>query len=96
MAVPWGLLTFVIGLAYGWFTPGRQNKMKLLKTGLLIGIVIAVLLALIGYAANVNPLGLGTGVVELVIATVVLVLLFVLGVWVGDLIEGATKKKRTA
>lgn len=92
MAVPWGLVTFIIGIAYGLLKPGRQQKGQLFKTGLLIGVVLAVVFALLGYAVGANPIGIGAGFVGLVIAAVVLSLLFVLGVWIGDLIEGRPKR----
>lgn len=87
----WGLLTFVIGLLYGWLSPGRQNKGQMFKTGLLIGIVLALVLGLIGYVANSNPVGFGTGMLGIFLSVLILTLVFVLGVWIGDLIEGASR-----
>jgi hypothetical protein len=89
MAIPWGLVVFLIGIAYGYFTPGRQSKMAILKKGILWGLVIAIVFAAIGYFTGVDPLGLAvSGIVSFVIAFIVLTLLFILGVWIGDLIEG--------
>ena len=88
MAVPWGLVTFVIGFVYGFFTPGRQNKARLFKTGLLWGVIIAVVLAVLGYFANAPTLGIGFGFVGIILEAIVLTLLFILGVWLGDLLEG--------
>lgn len=88
MAVPWGLLVFVIGFAYGFFTPGRQNKGHILKMGILWGIVIAIVLAVLGYFTSVPALGLGGGFIGIIIEAIVLTLLFVLGVWLGDMLEG--------
>ena len=90
----WGLITFLIGLVYGWASPGRQDKSSLLKTGFLIGVVLALVLALIGYATGAPALGIG-GVVGIIISVLVITLLFVLGVWLGDLIEGR-KQRRVA
>lgn len=83
-----GWLAFFGGIAYGYFSPGRQDLKTILMKGLLYGIVVAIVLALIGYFLNYNPLGFGgTGVVGLIISVVVIVLLFVLGAWIGDWLE---------
>ncbi len=89
MAIPWGLVIFLVGVAYGWLSPGRQDKSRLFWTGLVWGLIIAVVVALLGFFFNVNPLGLAdVGFLSLLVAFVVLTLVFILGVWVGDLIEG--------
>lgn len=95
MSLPWGLIVFGVGIVYGWLTPGRQDKMRLMKTGVLIGLALAVVFSILGYVLDANPLGFGTGFLAILLGAVVLTLLFVLGVWVGDLIEG-TRRKRTA
>jgi cation transporter-like permease len=91
MAVPWGLLTFVIGLLYGALKRGRQDKSSLFLQGLVIGIVLAIVLIIIGVVTNSPALGFG-GALGILIAAVVLSLLFVLGVWIGDLITGARRQ----
>lgn len=88
MAVPWGLIIFVVGVLYGWLTPGRQNKARMFVTGLIIGGVAALLLALVGAFLGQNPLGLGTDLWEFLLAFLVVTVVFVVGVWVGDFIEG--------
>lgn len=95
MGVPWGLVTIVVGILYGWLSPGRQQRMQLFKTGLLIGVVLGLALALLGYFYGANPLGLGVGFLDILISVVVLTLLFILGTWIGDLLERATKRGRS-
>ena len=91
----WGLITFLIGLVYGWASPGRQDKSQILKTGFLIGLVLAVVLALIGFATGSYALGVTStlGFLGLVIDVLVLTLLFILGVWIGDMIEGRRQRR---
>lgn len=85
----WGLLVFLIGIAYGWMSPGKQDKSTLFKKGLLYGLVVAIVVSLLGFFFNSNPLGLGdNGFVGILISAVVLTLAFILGVWIGDMIEG--------
>ena len=91
MALPWGLLTFVIGILYGALARGRQDKGALFKQGLLIGLVLALVLVLVGWATGAPALGFGGGL-WIVVAAIVLSLLFILGVWIGDLITGARRQ----
>ena len=91
--IPWGLVAFLVGLAYGAFARGKQDKSQLFKTGLLIGLVVAVILVIIGVVTGAPALGLGGGLMA-VLTALILAALFVLGVWLGDLITGA--RRRTA
>jgi len=83
----WGLIVFLVGALYGYMTPGRQDKMDLFWKGTVIGVVLAVVFALLGAASGYNALGFGGGV-GLFLTVVVLTVLFVIGAWVGDLLEG--------
>lgn len=91
MAVPWGLLTFVIGILYGALARGRQDKSQLFKQGLVIGLVLALVLVLIGFFVGAPALGFG-GALGIIVGAIVLSLLFILGVWIGDLITGARRQ----
>lgn len=89
MALPWGLIVFLVGIAYGWLSPGRQDKSHIFKMGLVWGLLIALIVAVLGYFFGVNALGLAdNGFVSNLIAFVVLTVVFIVGVWLGDLIEG--------
>jgi hypothetical protein len=85
----WGLLIFVIGIAYGFFSHGRQDKGQLFKTGLLIGLVLAIVFGLLG---GLTGLGLPGGFLGIFISALILTILFVVGVWIGDLIEGPSRR----
>lgn len=100
--VPWGLVIFLVGIAFGYFSPGRQDKSQLFKKGLLWGLLIAVVVAVLGALFGANPLGLAdVGFLGILIAAVVLTLVFILGVWVGDWFDsrrsvtGRTALRRT-
>lgn len=85
----WGLLVFLIGIAYGWMSPGKQDKSTLFKKGLLWGLIIAIVVSLLGFFFNANPLGLAdNGFLGILISAIVLTLAFIVGVWIGDMIEG--------
>lgn len=84
----WGILAFVVGILYGWLKPGTQDKSKMLLHGLVIGLVVGFVLAVLGVIAfGSNPIGLGSGFLGVVLGALLVTMLFVLGVWIGDLIE---------
>lgn len=91
----WGLAIFLVGLIYGWLSPGRQDKGRLFRNGLMIGLVLALVLALIGWLGGVNPIGIAglSGALGVIVDVVILTLLFILGAWIGDLIEGGTRRR---
>jgi CDP-diglyceride synthetase len=91
----WGLLIFLVGLLYGWMTPGQQDKGRLLWNGFLMGIVIALALSLLGAALGSQPLPLGEGIVGIVLTVLILTVVFVAGAWLGDVIEGAVNRHDT-
>ena len=91
----WGLLALVIGVLYGWLKPGHQDKSQLLVRGLVIGLVVGLVLALLGFAIGSNPVYVGSGVLGIILGVIIISLLFVLGVWLGDLIEGTKSRRST-
>lgn len=94
VAVPWGVVAFVLGLLYGWLASGRHGRQRLLRRGLLIGAAVALLLVAVGWQAGWPALGRG-GALASVWSALVMGLLFVLGVWIGDLIDGAVRRSRS-
>ncbi|HEX2066486.1 MAG TPA: hypothetical protein VHI93_06710 [Candidatus Thermoplasmatota archaeon] len=95
MNVPWGLIVIVIGFAYGAMKAGRQDKSRLFLRGLLIGVVVAVVLVLLSALTKVPVLQIAgvAGAVGIVVTAIVLSLLFILGVWLGDLVTGARRRR---
>ena len=89
----WGIVALLIGLAYGYLSPGKEDKMRLLRNGFFIGVALALVFALIGYLTGSYPLGIG-GMVGIVVSVLVVTLMFILGVWLGDLIEGRKERGR--
>lgn len=90
----WGLLAFFVGILYGWLKTGAQDKSQILVRGLIIGLAVGILLALVGILGfGSSPVGFGSGFLGVVFSIVIITLLFILGVWIGDLLEG--KPRRT-
>lgn len=92
----WGLLALLAGVLYGWLKPGAQDKSQLFVRGLVFGLIVGVVLALFGYAIGSNPIYFGSGFLALILGVTIITLLFILGVWLGDLLEGRPKKRAAA
>ena len=91
-----GWLAFFGGIAYGYFSPGRSDLKTMLKKGLIYGLIIAVVLAVIGILLNFSILGFGDSFIANIVGAVVVVLLFVAGVWIGDWLEHRKEGKTAA
>ena len=89
----WGILAFLFGFLYGWISPGRQSKSRLFINGLWIGLIVALVLFFIGLVTGAPALGFGGGIYTF-LTIVVLTLLFILGAWLGDLVEGGMRRSR--
>ena len=86
----WGILIpLLIGVAVGYFSPGRQDKSRLFVRGAIWAVVVAAVLVLLANVFGMNPLGYGDlGFVGLTISFIVSILVFLVGVWIGDMVEG--------
>jgi fatty acid desaturase len=90
----WGIITFLFGFLYGWISPGRQSKSALMMNGLWIGLIVALVFLFIGLFANAPALGLGGGF-GIFVTIVLLTLVFILGAWLGDLVETGFQRRRS-
>jgi len=89
------LLILVIGVAFGYLRKGKEDFWGLLKTGAIIDIVLAVIFGIIVFFFAPVDLGLGLGLmggIGLFIAIVLYVIIFLVGAFVGDWLEGMQKK----
>jgi 4-hydroxybenzoate polyprenyltransferase len=53
------LLILIIGIAFGYLRKGKEDFRGLLKTGAIIGIVLAVLFGLVAFLFAPGAIGLG-------------------------------------
>lgn len=91
-------LSFVIGIIYGYANPGRENRGRLLRNGLLIGIVLGIIFVGLGMLMGSGLLVLGVVSVfaAIFIEILILTVLFILGTWIGDWLERRSKAVRVA
>lgn len=92
----WGILIpLLVGIAVGYFSPGHQDKSRLFTRGALWAVVIAAVVVVIGWVTNTDPMtltGLGNGFFSLVLSFIVALVVFLVGVWLGDLFEGRSRR----
>jgi hypothetical protein len=97
MAYWFELLIIVIGIIFGYVRPGKENKWILLKNGIIIGIILGIIFALLALVLapviGVFSLLVGLGGIAIFIEIIILTVLFIIGTFVGDFIEGALKGK---
>lgn len=88
-------LTFVIGIIYGYVSPGRENRSALLRKGLIIGIVLGIILVILGSFVGGTILTLSAAAVGVAtfIEVVILTVLFIIGTWIGDWLEGRSRSR---
>ena len=89
------LLVLIIGIAYGFLHKGKEDKMGLLKTGALIGIVLGIIFGLLAMFVAPGTIGLGLGLlgaIGIFIGIVILAIIFIVGVFIGDYLEGVIRK----
>ncbi len=98
MAFELEMLTIGAGVIYGYLKPGREDRVALLKNGLIIGIVLGIVVLVFGMLVDKGIL-LYSGVAAMIgivgmfvfIMVVILAVLFILGTFIGDWLEEKMK-----
>lgn len=89
------LLNLVIGIVFGFFHRGREDYTGLLKSGALAGILLGIIFVL---AAQYLLPGSTTidvgflGIFGIFVEILIFVIIFILGAFIGDRVEGLRKK----
>ena len=83
------LLSFLLGVIYGFINPGKEDRWNIIKKSLAIGVVLGLLLGLI-VAVLLPPVGIifaGFTVIGVILFVLYFTVLFVIGTIVGDILE---------
>jgi hypothetical protein len=92
------LLNFIIGIAFGFFHRGKEDFMGILRNGAIAGLVLGIAFVLISRVFVLGGLSLGLGflgIFDIFIIIIIYVIIFMVGAFIGDKLEGLRKKKRT-
>jgi hypothetical protein len=90
------ILTFILGIIYGYTGPSKEELGTLLRNGLLIGIGLGIIFVVVGLLVSPGLLVLGAWTVSAVmifLEVVILTVLFIIGAWIGDWFEGRSRSK---
>jgi hypothetical protein len=89
------LLNFIIGISFGFFHRGKEDFNGILRNSAIVGIVLGIILVLaskyllpVGITNDVDFLG----VFGIFITILIFVIIFILGAFIGDWLEGVLKK----
>ncbi|MFY9800886.1 MAG: hypothetical protein WAK10_06530 [Methanoregula sp.] len=89
------LLNFIIGIAFGFFHPGKEDLIGLLKNGAIIGIVLGIIFVLVSMFIVPGSISVGfdfLGVFGIFIEIMIFVIIFIVGAFIGDWLENILKK----
>lgn len=80
--------TIAAGAVYGYLKPGKEDRMDLLKKGVLIGVILGLILTGLGVLVDIKFLLVSSVVGIVVFAEVmILAILFIIGTFIGDWLE---------
>jgi uncharacterized membrane protein len=89
------LLNLILGIAFGFFHKGKEDYYSLLKNGVVIGLVLGIIFVLAarylvpgGRSPGIGDFGTAGFFIEIFIFLVI----FILGAFIGDWLEGVFKK----
>ncbi len=85
------LLVFIVGVIYGYISPGKEDKMKLLKKGLKIGVITGIIFGLLGFFMG-GFLFFGATLIGFIIVIAIYTIIFIAGTIIGDFLESKIKK----
>jgi hypothetical protein len=89
------ILNLILGIIFGFFHRGKEDYTRLLKNGVIAGLVLGIIFVLAaqylvpgGMSIDIGFLGVPGIFIEIIIFLVI----FILGAFIGDKLEGLKKK----
>ena len=87
------IFAFLIGLVYAFVRSGKENRSRLFRNGVIIGIILALILVGLGVLTGGTVLLIGAVVgIYVLFEIVILTILFIVGTYIGDWLELKGKK----
>ena len=89
------LLNFIIGISFGFFHRGKEDFNGILRNSAIVGIVLGIIFVLAAKyllpADIINEVDF-LGVFGIFITILIFVIIFIVGAFIGDWLEGVIKK----
>ena len=89
------LLDLIIGIVFGFVHKGKEDYGGLLRNSAICGLVIGIIFVLLSafiFPGTTSLIGGAFGVFSIFVVIIVYVIIFIVGAFIGDLIEGRLKK----
>ena len=84
------LLNLILGIVFGFIHHGKEDYIGLLKNGALAGVLLGIIFVL---AARYLSIDFGfPGILGIIFEIFIFLIIFILGTFIGDKIEGIRKK----
>ena len=84
------ILTFLLGIIYGYSRKGKEDLLGILKAALKVSIILGIILAIASFLILPHPAVLflaGVGFFAILFVILYFVVIFLIGVVIGDLLE---------
>ena len=89
------LLNFIIGISFGFFHRGKEDLMGILRNSAIVGLILGIIFVLVSMflVPGGTSIGVGfLGVFGIFIVIIIYVVIFIVGAFIGDRLEGVLKK----
>ena len=90
------LLTFFIGIVFGFLHKGKEDYRGILRNGIIFGVIVGLTAVLISTYLAPGCMSVGfdfLGAFGIILVVIVFVILLVIGAFLGDLLERTFRRR---
>jgi hypothetical protein len=84
-------IAILLGTIYGYMKPGKEDRIALFRKALKIGLIIGIGVGVLGALLTPGLLSIavfGAGIVTVLFIVISFAILFIIGTFIGDYLEG--------
>ena len=86
------VISLIAGIIYGYLKTGKEDRIVLFKSGFLLGMVVAVIIAGLVLISGISSMLIFvSSSIMIVLSIVLLTVLFIAGTFIGDWVEANLK-----
>ncbi len=89
------ILDLIIGIVFGFIHKGKEDYSGLLRNSAICGLVVGIIFVLLSaflFPETTSIIGGAFGTFSIFVIIIVYVIIFIIGAFIGDLIESRLKK----